>query len=154
MPLRILGGFALVPILFLLIMPLVMLNHDPLAAEGFAPRPPAFKVFGLCLLAPGVLLALLVTGLLIGAARTKVRIHITSHEIRVAYGLTTTTIPLQRLEEVGVNGTGRGWSSPCFITLRSAAARAQFGGNGLTREECEYLAAIIKALAAKAAMPA
>jgi hypothetical protein len=106
-------------------------------------------LFSVCAALPGMGLALLLLAMVVGAARTKVRLYISPQVVEAAGGLWRTEIPASQLEEVRVEGTGGSWMTPCFVLIRSAGASARVGGSRLSRAEGEYLAALIKAVVAK-----
>ena len=104
---------------------------------------------GYCMLLPAFGLAVVFSSLVIGAAVSQVRVAATPTEVVVQGGLWKTVIATSALEEVRVEGTGGDWMTPCFVMVRSSGRSARFGGNKIRREECEYLAALVKRIVAK-----
>lgn len=143
-PMPVLAVMFAFPVVFLAIAPSIIMKQMPEIHD--APLP-----FSICLYFPALVLGGLLFTMVLGGMRTRLRMIITPHEVRVKGGLWQTGIPFDRLEEVRVEGRGGNWSTPCFVLLRSASAMARFGGNNLSRAECEYLAALVRAAAAAAA---
>ncbi len=104
--------------------------------------------FFVCLYAPGILFGAASGFIVVGAARTQVRVRIAPHELEVTGGLWKRVIPMAALEEVRVTGKGGHWRTPCLVMVRSSTSSAQFGGSRMTRAEGDYLAGLIKAAAA------
>ncbi len=102
-----------------------------------------------CMLVPAGLLAILFACLIIGAATAQVRIEITPRGVEVRGGLWKQFFGARELDEIRVEGETGKWPKSCCVFLRAGRTSTRIGDEKTSREECEYLEALIKTVVSK-----